>query len=64
MNKVAIITGASSGIGRSLALRGAELGYNLALFARNNDALLSLKNEIAQFSDCEVLLVKGPRRAS
>ncbi len=59
MRKVAIITGASSGIGRSLALKGAELGYNLALFARNYDALLSLKKEISQFSDCEVLLVKG-----
>ena len=59
MSKVAIITGASSGIGRSLALKGAELGYKLALFARNYDALVSLKNEISQFSDSEVLLVNG-----
>ncbi len=38
-----IITGASSGIGKSFADKFAQLGYNLILIARNNEMLLQLK---------------------
>ncbi len=42
----AIITGASQGIGKAIALKFAEQQINLALCARKIDALESLKQEI------------------
>ena len=59
MTKVAIITGASSGIGRSLAIQGAKNGYHLSLFARNIAALNELKAEIHQFSNVNILITQG-----
>ena len=59
MSKVAIITGASSGIGRALAIQGAKNGYNLSLFARNITALTDLKAEIEQFSNVNILITQG-----
>lgn len=44
MKQVALITGASSGIGKALAVEGAKMGYNLALIARNEQHL----NEVAK----------------
>jgi len=43
--KVALITGASSGIGAATAIHFAKLGYNLAVCGRNADAL---SNTVAQ----------------
>ena len=45
-NKVALITGASSGIGRSLAIQAAKRGYHIGVIARNKEALEALKNEV------------------
>ena len=42
----ALITGASSGIGREMAIYLSELGYDLILVARNKEKLLELQNEI------------------
>lgn len=42
MGKVAVITGASSGIGRSTAERFAKAGYSLAIVARRESLLNSL----------------------
>lgn len=50
MNKTVVITGASSGIGKALALEFAKRGYNLGLAARRLDKLEALKTEIAQRS--------------
>lgn len=41
-----LITGASSGIGRSLAIEFAKLGYDLVLVARSEGKLKELKEEI------------------
>lgn len=45
-DKVIIITGASEGIGRALALALAPLGCKLVLSARNESRLLSLAHEV------------------
>ena len=41
-----LITGAGSGIGKSLALKFAKLGYDLVLVARNKEKLEEVKSEI------------------
>jgi hypothetical protein len=46
LNKVAIVTGASSGIGRTTALALAKQGARVALVSRRGDALLELAWEI------------------
>ena len=45
-NKNVIITGASSGLGESLALQIASLGANLVICARNKENLLKTKEQI------------------
>jgi len=45
-NKVAIITGASKGIGAATAKRMAELGVKVVLTARSQEALSELANDI------------------
>src|SRR6266496_2901507 len=46
LNKVAIVTGASSGIGRDTALALAKLGASVALAARSGDVLFKIAEEI------------------
>ena len=45
-HKIAIITGATAGIGHETALLLAENNYNLILTGRRNDRLASIKNQI------------------
>jgi short-subunit dehydrogenase len=58
LNKTVVITGASSGIGKALALEFAQRGYNLGLAARRLDKLESLRAEIALMPDCQNLQVE------
>lgn len=53
--KVAIVTGASRGIGKSLALTAASLGINLTIAARNEGPLKEAADEIAKKHNVEVL---------
>lgn len=48
MKKVALITGASSGIGKDLALIHAEKGNDLVVVARREDQLQKLKSELEE----------------
>src|SRR3954469_4876063 len=43
----AVVTGASRGIGRAIAIRLAEAGAEVALWARDANALRMVSNEIA-----------------
>ncbi len=47
----ALVTGASAGIGREIALYLAELGYDLILTARNEEKLQELREEILDGND-------------
>jgi 3-oxoacyl-[acyl-carrier protein] reductase len=55
-NKVAIITGASRGIGKGIALALAKEGCNIVACARNEEQLLKLKEEVEAFGiQCEIV---------
>jgi len=45
-NKVVVVTGASAGIGRAICNAFADHGANIALIARNENRLESVKNEV------------------
>ncbi|MDE5638600.1 MAG: SDR family NAD(P)-dependent oxidoreductase, partial [Odoribacter sp.] len=48
MNKIAFITGATSGIGRATALKTAEAGYDLIITGRRKERLEELAQEIRE----------------
>ncbi|MBR1793466.1 MAG: SDR family NAD(P)-dependent oxidoreductase [Bacteroidales bacterium] len=55
MKKIALITGATSGIGEACARRFAQNGYDLILTGRKPDLLEHLKSEIEKHLGAEVL---------
>ena len=57
-DKVVIITGASSGIGKATAIKLAENGAKVVLMARSEDELNDLKSDITKKGG-EALVVAG-----
>ncbi|GAB5557401.1 MAG: SDR family oxidoreductase [Schleiferiaceae bacterium] len=57
MQKTALITGASSGIGKELAIIHAENGGDLVIVARSEDKLKQLKKEIQAAHKVEIEVV-------
>lgn len=55
-NKVVVITGASSGIGRSIALESAGRGANLVLIARNKSKLDEIAAEAKELSGADAFV--------
>ena len=49
-NKVVLITGASSGIGKQTAIEFAKLGLSIILVARRRNKLEQVENELKQFN--------------
>jgi len=49
-NKVVLITGASSGIGKQTAIEFAKLGSSIILVARRKDKLEQVENQLKQFN--------------
>jgi len=49
--KVVIITGASSGIGKALAVEYAQHGYNVVMAARSTEKLKALEKNLTQHSE-------------
>ena len=57
MKKIALITGATAGIGEATALLLAQNNFNLILTGRRNERLKQLKVNISKVSQSEVLLL-------
>ena len=53
--KIALITGATAGIGYESALLLAENNYNLILTGRRNERLMTLKDQLESTFACKVL---------
>ena len=51
MNKIALVTGATSGIGKATAQILAINNYKIILCGRRQDRLLELKNELSAFTE-------------
>jgi short-subunit dehydrogenase len=56
--KIALITGASTGIGKDLAILFAKNNYHLVLVARSQDLLHKLKNELLRYNTQVWIIVK------
>lgn len=56
MNKTALITGATSGIGRATAILFAKNGYKIIICGRREERLLQLKKELSEITEVHTLV--------
>lgn len=59
MNKVAIITGGTKGIGRAIIDKFAQNGFDIITCSRNENELLKLKKEVEAVGDVQVFIRKS-----
>lgn len=57
MNRIALITGASSGIGEATALLLAQNHFDIIITGRRNERLQALKDKIHTVSQAEILIL-------
>lgn len=57
MERTALVTGASSGIGKAFSIELARKGYHLVLVARNEEALTQLAQELKSQYNCKVWVI-------
>ena len=57
LNMIALVTGASSGIGRDIARSLASHGINVIITARRRDRLIELKNELTEKYGVKVMFI-------
>jgi 3-hydroxy acid dehydrogenase / malonic semialdehyde reductase len=55
MNKIIMITGATAGFGKAIAMRFAKHGYNLIITGRRKERLAELEKELLSFGKIKVL---------
>jgi uncharacterized protein len=57
--KYVLVTGASSGIGKEIAIELANEGYSLVLVGRNKERLQELRNEILKDKQIEIIAISA-----
>ncbi|HLS66191.1 MAG TPA: SDR family oxidoreductase [Pseudogracilibacillus sp.] len=58
VGKVAIVTGASSGIGKTIAIALAKANFSVGLVARRNDKLTEIEKQINETTDGRALAIQ------
>lgn len=58
VSKVAIVTGASSGIGKTIAIALAKANFSVGLVARRNDKLTEIEKKINETTDGRALAIQ------
>lgn len=62
-DKVVIITGASSGIGKALAETFAKAGWKVVISARHADKLLEVESELKKYAEVKTVIVDVSKEA-